>query len=81
MHLPSKAIAGALLPFVIGGCATAPAIILTPPAALLAPCVASPADLKTNSDLVLHVLDLRSTLASCDDDKTALRAWSEQVKK
>jgi hypothetical protein len=81
MRSPNKALCAALALFVLTGCAVAPAIVLTPPAALLAPCVAKPATLKTNADLVLHVLDLRDTLANCDDDKAALRAWSEQVKK
>jgi len=51
-----------------------------PPAGLLGPCTAPSRSLKTNADLVLHVLDLRSALQSCDDDKTALREWARTLK-
>lgn len=29
----------------------------------------------TNGDIARHILDLRSSLRSCNGDKAALRAW------
>jgi len=49
-----------------------------PPAALLADCPepAPPAE-RTNGALAQSVLDYQTALDRCNDDKAALRAWTE----
>lgn len=72
--------AGLLAGLLMASCAQVSPLTAVPPAGLLGPCTAPSRSLKTNADLVLHVLDLRTALQSCDDDKTALREWSRTLK-
>jgi hypothetical protein len=81
MRFLSNATAGLLGLVFLAGCSTPPRSA-SPPASLLAPCVGPSAQgLKTNADLVRHVVDLRGALASCNDDKAALRVWAKELEK
>lgn len=51
-----------------------------PPAALLADCSVPTLDPATNAELVDGVLALLDSLASCNDDKAALRQWADELR-
>jgi len=69
-----------LLVICLPGCAVHPPTVvkLTPPPSLMAPCIGPAWRPITNGELARYALELRSVLAACDDDKTALREWAKE---
>lgn len=60
------------------GCATAPQVMkMTPPVDLLQDCPHPAVLTGTNGDLARGILAYREALSLCNNDKAALRAWSE----
>lgn len=72
------AILAAIVPF-LASCGYLPTRVerVLPPEELLMDCPAPNGLLKTNRDLAQRALDLKQSLALCNADKAALRAWSK----
>lgn len=69
-----------LLPLLlVVGCATpVPQVVrILPPAELLQDCPVPQVQLRTNGDMANHIMDLRSALKVCNNDKAALRDWAK----
>jgi len=70
-----------LLPVcLLAGCASpVPQVIrILPPAELIQDCPVPQVKLRTNGDMANHIVDLRSALKSCNNDKAALRDWAKE---
>lgn len=68
-----------LLCLALTGCATAPVTVkLTPPADLLQECGPVVEQTVTNGQLAATILEYRKVLRLCNNDKAALREWSEK---
>jgi hypothetical protein len=77
--MPSSKYLLTLCATLAAGCAAVKAPqtgFLTPPAELMADCPAPQGSAATNGDLVQWILDLRASLADCNNDKASLRDWS-----
>ena len=77
---------GGLMSLSLLGCATpsVPQVSYIreyPPAALLLPCPKPSVQVLSNGDLVTLSLELSTALDACDDDKAALRDWSQDGRK
>ena len=60
------------------GCQTAPQIVRElPPQELLVDCPVPIVETRTNGGLAAGLLAYSSALAYCNNDKQALRSWSE----
>lgn len=51
---------------------------MLPPAVLLEDCLVNTFAGATYGDLVQHAIDLKESLELCNNDKAALRKWSEE---
>ena len=70
-----------LLPVcLLAGCASpSPQVIrMLPPVELIQDCSVPQMQVRTNGDMAVHIVDLRSALKSCNNDKAALRDWAKE---
>lgn len=70
--------ASALIVLTLSGCAASPDVSKAyPPASLTADCVLAPQDVSTNGALARAYQAAKAALASCNNDKAALREWAK----